>query len=332
MATQWLRRAWLLAACAPALLLAACGGGSIESQFVPSRVVAFGDATGDVGQVAGRRYTVNDGTVNVWTQIAANAFNQPLAAASAGGDGYAEGNARITAQPDAGGGSAPTVQAQVDAFLASKAFDANDLVLVSAGTSDVIFQAQAVIDGSISENQALANVDQAARELGAQIRRMVNAGARHVVVAGVRDLGVTPWALETNRSALLESLSSVSVNTGENQPRSFNDRLKIEISDLGASVLYVETASFFRIVAGNPGGSGFDNVTGSACTSRDPVGPGNGIGTGDNQPDSSLCTTATLQPGLTDYNRYLFADRVYLTPRGQQLLAEVAVARIRERW
>ncbi|HEY0823276.1 MAG TPA: SGNH/GDSL hydrolase family protein [Ramlibacter sp.] len=329
MATQWLRRTWLLAACASALLLAACGGGgSIDSQLVPSRVIAFGDATADVGQ-GGTRYTVNDNGVNVWTLYAANAFGQPLAPSAAGGLGFATGNARITTLPDAAGGSAATVQAQVDAFLASAAFDANDLVLVSAGTSDVIAEGQAVIEGRITEDQALVNVDRAARDLGAQVRRLVNAGARHVVIAGVRNLGVTPWALETGRAALLESLSSVSARTGENEPRAFNDRLKIEIADLGASVLYVETASYFMLVANNPGSNGLDNTTGYACASVD---AGGGIGTGPNQVNSALCTPSTLQPAVADYNRWLFADRVYLTPRGQQLLGELMVNQIRERW
>lgn len=325
MATQWLRRTWLLAACASALLLSACGGGGgIDSQLVPSRVIAFGDATADVGQ-AGSRYTVNDGSVNVWTLFAANAFGQPLVPSSAGGLGFATGNARIT-QADATGGGAPTVQAQVDAFLASGAFGDNDLVLVSAGTSDVITQGQAVIEGRITEDQALVNADQAARELATQVRRIVEAGARHVVVAGVRNLGSTPWAAETGRGEMLQSLSSVSVRTGENQPRAFNDRLKIQIADLGASVLYVETASFFMEAAAS---GEFPQPNAYACASSD---AGAGIGTGAGQVNSSLCTPATLAAGATSYNTFLFADRVYLTPRGQQLLGDLVVTRTRERW
>lgn len=333
MATQWLRRAWLLAACASALLLTACGGGgSIASQLDPTRVIAFGDATGDVGQVPGQtggRYTVNDGSINVWTQFVANAYGKELKASSQGGLGYAAGNARIVAKPDAAGSSATlTVQEQIDAFLASNTFGTNDLVLVSAGTSDVIVQAQAAIAGSISEDQALINADQAARDLAAQVRRIVNAGARHVVVAGVRNIGVTPWASETGRGPLLQRLSSVSGNTGENQPRAFNERLLVEMADLGSSVLYIETASYFMVVASNPGGNALDNVTEVACTSVD---SGAGIGTGANQVNSHDCSTSTLRAGI-DYTRWLFADRVYLTPRGQQLLGDVARIKIRERW
>ncbi len=329
MATQWLRRAWLVAAFASAALLAACGGGdNIESQFVPDRVIAFGDAESDVGQTGGR-YTVNDNTVNVWTQYVATAYGRTLTAQSAGGLGFATGNARIAVEPDAGGSTATmTLREQVDAFLASGTFAENDLVLVGAGTSDIIVNAKAALDGRITEAEALANVDQAARDMAVQVRRMVEAGARHVAIAGVRNLAVTPWALATGRGDLLQALSSVSTNTGENQPRAFNDRLKIQLSDLGASVLYVEAASYFMQVTSNPGGSALDNVTGLACTSVD---PGEGISTGTGQVNSRNCTPATVQAGI-DYNRWLYADRVYFTPRGHQLLGDLVTTRLRERW
>ena len=63
MSFQRLRRALLLALCASSALLAACGGGNVESQLVPSRIIAFGDGFSDLGQ-GGTRYTVNDSSVN----------------------------------------------------------------------------------------------------------------------------------------------------------------------------------------------------------------------------------------------------------------------------
>lgn len=327
MATQWLRRAWLLAACASALLLAACGGGSIVSQFVPTRIVALGDAMADLGQ-NGARYTVNDGSVNNWTHFVANAFGRSIAPVAAGGASFATGNARVIAKPDAAGnGATPTVQEQVDAFLAAGGPRADDLILVSAGTSDVIVHARAVMDGAISEEQALSNVEQAARELAVQVRRLVDAGAQHVVVAGPYNLGRSVWATQTSRGRLLERLSSASGNTGANEPRSFNERLLISMVDLGQNVLYVDAALLFNLVTGDPGRNSITDTANPACTSVD---PGPGIGTGAGQVNSSLCNTGTVSNA--NYNNFLFADRIYPTPRGHQLLGDFAFSRIHERW
>jgi outer membrane lipase/esterase len=317
MATQWLRRAWLLAA--SALLLAACGGGTIVSKLEPTRVVNFGDGMGDLGNnAAGARYTVNDGSNNNWTQFVASGYGRPLKARSAGGLAFAVGNARVTAKPDAAGNSStPTVKEQVDAFLAADRPGENDLILVTAGTSDMIVELRGVLDGAQSEDQARANLQTAAREYGAQIRRLVQAGAKHVVAVGPYNLGRSAWAHQTGQAGLMERTST-----------RFTDALLISIVDLGANVLYVDAALLFNLDTGNPSGSGLDNVVDPVCTTVD---SGPGIGTGANQVNSLLCTPGTVVAG-SDYARYMFADRIYPTPRGHQLLGDFALGRIRERW
>jgi phospholipase/lecithinase/hemolysin len=64
------------------------------------------------------------------------------------------------------------------------------------------------------------------------------------------------------------------------------------------------------------------------CTTID---PGPGIGTGTNQVNSNLCTPQTLVAGANP-SLFLFADRVYVTPRGQQLFGDYAFTRIKQRW
>ncbi|HEU5323505.1 MAG TPA: SGNH/GDSL hydrolase family protein, partial [Methylomirabilota bacterium] len=243
MATQWLRRGWLLAACASGLLLASCGGGDIVSQLNPSRVVAFGDASADVGQ-NGRVYSINnDGTVNNWTKYVANAFGKPLAASAEGGLSYAIGNARVALEPDAAGSTAtPTVTEQIDTFLQGGAPGQNDLVIVNAGTSDVIVHAKAVFDGTETSDQAMAEMKTAGQALGAQVRRLVSAGGKHVVVVGPYNLGNSPWSVETGQGALLKSLT-----------QQFNEQMLVSIVDLGASVLYVDAAYYYNLVTANPG-------------------------------------------------------------------------------
>ena len=96
MAANWMRRTALVAACASAALLAACGSSTTESAITPDRFIAFGDGFSDVGQ-KGSRYTVNNGSVNNWTLQLASHYQKTLTPVSSGGLSYAQGNARIVA-------------------------------------------------------------------------------------------------------------------------------------------------------------------------------------------------------------------------------------------
>ena len=327
MPTQWLRRGLLLAASASALLLAACGGGSIASQFTPSRVVAFGDGMADLGQSGtacapvapqpGCRYTVNDGANN-WTQIVSLDYGQPLTASNGGGLSYATGNVRVTNTTDAAGNTGTlTVTKQIDTFLAGHSLGSGDLVLVSAGTSDVIAEVEAFLNGAQTSAQMTANIAQAGQDLGAQVRRLVNAGATHVVVVGPYSMDRSPWALQTSQTALMGSAS-----------QTFSNQLLTSIVDLGANVLYVDAPFEYNLYSGNPGSYALTDVSTPVCTTVD---SGPGIGTGTNQVNSNLCTPSTVLAGAT-YNNYLFADRVYPTPRGQQLFGDYAFSVIHNRW
>lgn len=317
MAVNWLRRSVLAAACASAALLVACGSSTIESALKPARFVAFGDGFSDVGQVGGRRYTVNDGQVNNWTQQVAGTYGLTLTPASAGGTSYAQGNARISARPDAAGNAAtPTVVQQIDTFLASGSFKESDVVLLGAGTADLV----ALAASAQPRDQVLAQAQQAGRELGEQSLRLVKAGAKYVVVAGVYNLGRTPWAKGAGQ-AQVDLLTDASSR--------FNQALLIAIEKNGANVLYIDAAYYYNLVTGSPSSYAFDNATDPVCTSVD---AGNGIGIGAGQINSALCTPATIRPGVANYNRYVFADRVYVTPEAQRLFGTYAYDRLHARW
>jgi outer membrane lipase/esterase len=317
MSRNWLRRAVLAAACVSSVLLAACGSGTIESQLSPARLVAFGDGMADLGQT-GSRYTVNDGSLNIWTQQVAAQFGRSLTTAASGGKSYATGNARVNSKPDAAGNSAtPTVKEQIDTFLASDAVGANDLVILSAGTADVIAEVQKVVSGAQTGDQMLANVRQAGRDLSVQVRRLVQAGGRFVVVSGPYNLGRSPWATTTNQASLLENASG-----------RFNEELLVSITDLGANVLYVDAALQYNLMVGSPASYSMTNSTSIVCISAD---PGPGIGTGAGQVNSARCTPGTVLPAA-DYNQFVFADRVYPTPQAQRLFGDYAFSRIRARW
>jgi len=319
MPLQRLRRALLTLACLSGALLAGCGGGEVASQFTPRRVVSFGDAFTDLGQ-NGSRYTINgDDLVNHWLIQMASRYGLSVNAAVSGGNGYATGSARITTKPDAGGSSAtPTVVEQVDGYLAGGgSFGADDLVVIGAGIADLVAEVGQTRGGAQSESQAAADITQAGKDLGTLVRRVVQAGGQHVVVVGPYNMGRTPWARGTGQSALLQDYST-----------RFNDALLISIADLGAKVLYVDAALYYNLVVGSPSAYGFANATEAACTSVD---PGPGIGIGDGQVNSALCTTATLRSGI-DRNTWLYADAVYPTSAGHRAFGNYAFDRIRARW
>lgn len=314
---QRLRRVLLAAACLSSLL-AACGGGGSEvvSKFLPNRLVTFGDAFSDIGQ-RGVMYTVNGSNFN-WTQATASLLGLSLAPSATGGTSYAIGSARVATTPDAAGdATTPTIAGQVSAFLAAGGPQANDAILVEGGIADIIAETQREIAGAQNTEATQANVTAAGRALGDQVRRLVNAGAKHIVMMGTYNLGRTPWATSIGRNAQLEDLST-----------RFNNALLVSTVDLGANVLYVDAALYFNLVTANPGAYGFANVTNPLCTSVDP-GPGIGIGT--NQVNSALCTTSTLDANLTP-STTLYADPVYFGPNAHGLWGALVADRLRTRF
>lgn len=314
---QRLRRAILAAACLSSLL-AACGGGeSVVSKFNPTRVVAFGDAFSDAGQ-RGVQYTVNDAARINWTQQLAARYALSLAPSAGGGTSYATGSARVTAKPDAGGdASTPSITDQVSTFLATGSPQDKDIVVVSGGISDILAEVAALRAGTQDAATTTSHVAQAGRDLGGQVRRLVAAGATHVLVAGVYNLGRSPWAVSTGQGALLESLVSA-----------FNQALLVSIVDLGANALYVDAALYFNLVTANPAAYSLTDITSVTCTSAD---PGAGIGIGAGQVNSAACTASTLVPGLNPATT-LFADAVYFTPVGNVLFGNYAADRLRARF
>lgn len=298
-------------------MLAACGSSTVASAITPQRFIAFGDGLSDLGQ-NGSRYTVNDGSINIWTQELAKDYGATLTTASAGGSSYATGNARIKAKPDAAGSSATrTITEQVNAFLAAGAPKDTDLLIISGGVSDVLANFAQIQSGTITQAQYITNLTQAGRDLASQVRRLVDAGGKYVLVTGTYDLGRSPLAAATGQADLLSRGSTA-----------LNEALLIAIADLGKNTLYIDAAYYFNLLSNLPGSYSFNDGTTSVCVSVD---PGNGIGTGAGQISSAQCNVNTIKPGL-DYSKYVYADAVYFTPQAQRLFGDYAYDRLRARF
>lgn len=313
---NWKRSAQLLAIGAVAAVLAACGSSSVESAFTPERVVSFGDGTADLGQT-GTRYTVNDvaGTKN-WSEQVALRYGTTLTAERNGGTSYAQINSRVDQLPDAvGNQNGMTIAKQIDNFFAKDNFRESDLALISAGMSDVIVQAMAVKNGQISQSQARANMRAAGAALVPQVQRILDGGARHVVVLGLYTVGEGPWAVNTPDAGFINDLSS-EFNTG--------------FKTLGVNLvntLFVDGEYYVNNIYGFPESFGFSTAEEMVCTS---VSATNSIGIGAGQVDSGLCNANTLRE--PNFDRYAFADAIYLTPSANRQMGDWTYDQIRDRW
>jgi len=294
------RRAFLALACAPAALLAACGSSTIESALKPSRLLSVGDSFSDLGQGSSlKRYTVNDSSVNIWTDQVAASYSLPLVAKVSGGWSYAQGGARVSSADTTDG--VPSIEAQITSLLADTTFGTNDVVLVNAGLDEVVAQVTAL---GIS-TQTTTNVKAAGTALGTQVKRLVAAGAKYVVVVGLYNLGHSPWAVTLAQTSALTTLSN-----------QFNEAFLVSTVDLGAHMLYVEDVAYYlNLVYNSPGSYSLSNVTSKACTTT----------------DASTCTTSTIASGL-DIATTMFADGVHLTPIVNRLVGSYAYTKLIGRW
>jgi phospholipase/lecithinase/hemolysin len=229
-------------------------------------------------------------------------------------------NARVVASPDAAGNAATlTLKQQIDSFLAGKSFAANDVVLLNGGTGDLIAQMNAVTAGTQTPAQMLTNATQAGADLASQVRRLVGAGAKFVVVTGAYNMGNSPWAASIGQNS---QLTSAAIN--------FNTGLLTNIVDLGANVLYVDMSYYMNLIVNQSPtylGSGA-NASTPACTSVD-AGAGIGIGTG--KVNANLCNVNTIAAGV-DYTVYAFADPVYFGPKAQRAFGDYAYSKMKIRW
>lgn len=296
---QWMRAAsavGLAAALVAGLGLSACGSGDVVSAIKPERFIAFGDGVSDVGQTTGR-YTVNDGTVNTWADKLASRYGQTVTAQTAGGLGYAQGHA-VDQAP------AVTVSAQIDRFLATQKFGPNDVVLMNLPMTEVLSPAAAVKAGTLSEVSALNQADVAGRKYATEVKRLIAAGAKYMVVAGVYDLGKSPWAIVTKQEGLLSALSL-----------KMNDAFKTEAAHLGQNLLYVDHAFVVNRSVLTGAGFGFATTKEAVCTT----------------PSALTCTPSTLVSGANPA-RYVFADLIHTTPALNQQFGDYAYDQMHARW
>lgn len=311
-------------------LLLACGSGVVSDfdfqkgtqlQSDPAsdkgRIIVLGDDFSDIGQ--GNILSVRDGSNN-WVQQLAGHYGVKLVAARNGGWAYAQGSARINAADPENG--APSVKQQVDQLLsdAGGKLRKADMVFINGGMHDII---DAVESGGVEDKQTREAILNAADALVEQVKRVVKAGAGHVAVTGVYDLGTTPWAVDWGGRAEPKGSSELTglvVGLKSDFP-GFNGRLLTELNEQAVNALYLDAALFFKFVYDDDKRNSYPatKVEKPAC------------------PDPELMQGCDKSAAPTDYNTYLFADDIHFTPNiwrwfGRDDVGENAYQRVADRW
>jgi phospholipase/lecithinase/hemolysin len=298
----------------------------------------------------GGRFTTNPG--EVWTQKVAEyyggtlsaaylgGFGQPLVASS--GLGYAQGGARVQ-DPNGEGHAAssvtnaayaqattvPVTQQVQNYISAHGSFNANQLVLVNGGAND-IFELEPTIQTAIEtdvaggmdpataiQKEAIANLGPVAQTFAGVIRQIVAAGAAHVVVSNVPDIGQTPLGVAGGASAqqLLTALSTV-----------YNTVLTQSIQGLGLSsnqVIQIDAFNWQDGITANYQANGFTvSNTGTACNIAAMVANATKFGVADPSAfGSSLFCSPQLYTVAGADQTYMFADTLHPTTHLHALFA-----------
>ncbi|CAB3787864.1 Phosphatidylcholine-sterol acyltransferase [Paraburkholderia caffeinitolerans] len=312
-------------------LLSACGGGgggSSSNGTSPSattppggvhlQIVSFGDSLSDVGTyaplasaVGGGRFTTNPG--QVWTQDIAQYYGDTLSAAftigidhrlsAQSGLGYAEGGSTVATPANQydflsdviGNVEMPVTQQLSNYVSAHGSFNANQLVLVWAGSNDVLRAG--------TPPAANTTVDQAASTLAQSVAQIVQDGATHVVVINVPNVGLSPKGIaEADHGANLTQLS-----------QRFNTTLNaaLQSNGLQGKVIEIDSYTWATQLIANYQANGFTvSNTAQAC---DPS----------KTPDdtSLLCSPPTYVTPNADQT-YMFADDLHPTTHMHALFAQ----------
>ncbi len=298
----------LLAALLVVLVLGLAGRASAQSF---SNVVVFGDSLSDSGNAgqglglpAGTSFTTNPDPV--WAEIVAQAFGASGQNSLAGGPNYAFAGACVNPATPCDQDDSPTVTEQIDLHLSSREGRANPdaLYAVWGGLNDIA-------DSALSDpTTALGYVLAAADINAAQIRRLQEAGARHILVFNIPDASVAPFAV-TQGTTAQAGLSALVAQ--------YNKKLYAGIREREDGVVPINIHAFLNEVVANLGTYGLTNVTGTACGEPN-AGSAVSITCG---PEGSGATV-TYAPG--ESQTYLFADRSHPTGAVHAMLATLVTS------
>ena len=266
-----------------------------------SNVVVFGDSLSDSGNAAslqplppGSSFTTNPDPV--WSEIVAQDFGASGMNDLVGGPNYAFAGACMNPATPCNAAS-PTVTMQIAKyfFKSGETADPSALYAIWGGLNDVVDPAARHDPQASTHTLAAADVNVA------QIRRLQDAGARHILVFNLPDSTKSPYVVnltagfpEPVRETVLARLSGLG--------NAYNDRLYAGIRESEDGVIPINLFALFNEIVENHETYGFTDATGTAC--GEPDAP---------DPLSLACGPRDLGYSVPDKSgenrQYLFADR-----------------------
>ncbi len=267
------------------------------------QTVFFGDSLTDAGyyrpllpaavQPVTGKFTTNPAWV--WAEYVADHYGTDASPNGNGqsGDNHAAGGARVDAVSTSALGSAPSLVAQVDAYLATIGGSANPnaLYTVWGGANDVF----AIAAGAPAQATIASAVAAQVGIVGA----LESAGARYVLVPTLPDIGLTPTSRLGGAAAMAQ---------GTALANAYNSALFSGLASAGLRVIPVDTFHLLQEIVADPAAYGFTNTSTAACTLALP-----------------LCNPTSLvsaDAGTT----YVFADGVHPTAATHQILGQYALS------
>lgn len=278
----------LAAICA---LLASCGGTS-SVNFVPARVLSFGDES-SVITADGKKYTINavaagsgtPGTVDcvanpIWNQLLATSYGLTFAQCPGSVAGSTPSSLILAREGATASGTREIdLPQQITNQLAAPAADgggisSNDLVSVLIGVNDVVSIYESFKRAEITSAQATTLAEQAGETIAGQLNRITAAGGK-VIIATVPDVSLTPYA----RAESVDGQAVLALLTAR-----LNARLLVTLDNDGRKIGLIEINPYVLTVVGNPGAYGYVNFKDGACLDSAPL---------------PNCTANTLRTDLT---------------------------------
>lgn len=190
----------------------------------------------------------------------------------------------------------PGILGQVSSFLGQPGVpvDSNAIYSILGGANDYT---------SAIDNKIVPNVSQVVSNLTESINRLANKNAKNFLVFNLPNLGDTPrGSADKQAQPLLNALT-----------QDHNRQLAIALNDVRSkrpdlNIYSVDFNSLVQTLRSNPAQFGFTNITGSCLT-------------GNNELATGVCTNP---------NEFLFFDDVHPSSEAHRLLANAALASIKD--